>query len=172
MLDSEEPWVSPNAENSESDHPGRRGFVAGIAAATAAAQLPIPADAMPAGGTVPDDFSDIQHVVVVTMENRSFDHMLGWVPNAEAKQSGRIFTNSSGMSFPSYRLPRTWNWFAGDPDHSYQAGRVCYANGAMNGFLLTETIVVGNLAAAFQDDPFPLGYFTRDRLPFYAGAAD
>jgi phospholipase C len=26
---------------------------------------------------------DIQHVVLVMMENRSFDHLLGWLPNAD-----------------------------------------------------------------------------------------
>ena len=26
--------------------------------------------------------SGIEHIVVVTMENRSFDHFLGWLPNA------------------------------------------------------------------------------------------
>jgi len=27
--------------------------------------------------------SGIEHIVVVMMENRSFDHFLGWLPNAE-----------------------------------------------------------------------------------------
>ena len=31
--------------------------------------------------------SGIEHIVVVTMENRSFDHFLGWLPNADGKQS-------------------------------------------------------------------------------------
>jgi phospholipase C len=26
--------------------------------------------------------SGIEHIVVVMMENRSFDHLLGWLPNA------------------------------------------------------------------------------------------
>ena len=30
--------------------------------------------------------SRIEHVAVVTMENRSFDHFLGWLPNAEASR--------------------------------------------------------------------------------------
>jgi len=30
--------------------------------------------------------SRIDHVVVVTMENRSFDHFLGWLPNAMASR--------------------------------------------------------------------------------------
>src|SRR3546814_3907822 len=30
--------------------------------------------------------SGIEHIVVVTMENRSFDHMLGWVPGANRSE--------------------------------------------------------------------------------------
>ena len=32
--------------------------------------------------TVAPASSGIEHVVVVMMENRSFDHMLGWLPTA------------------------------------------------------------------------------------------
>ena len=32
--------------------------------------------------------SGIDHIVVVMMENRSFDHLLGWLPNADAMQAG------------------------------------------------------------------------------------
>ncbi|MGB8004424.1 MAG: alkaline phosphatase family protein, partial [Gaiellaceae bacterium] len=32
--------------------------------------------------------SGIEHVVVVMMENRSFDHLLGWLPHADGKQAG------------------------------------------------------------------------------------
>jgi len=30
--------------------------------------------------------SGIEHIVVVTMENRSFDHFLGWLPNADGRR--------------------------------------------------------------------------------------
>ena len=30
--------------------------------------------------------SGIEHIVVVMMENRSFDHLLGWLPNANGMQ--------------------------------------------------------------------------------------
>ncbi len=68
-------------------HPSRRGLLQGfglaagtgvaIAAAfaqspaAAASSLPVPA------------FSGIEHVVVLMMENRSFDHFLGWLPGAD-----------------------------------------------------------------------------------------
>jgi len=31
---------------------------------------------------------DIQHIVLVMMENRSFDHFLGWAPGADGEQAG------------------------------------------------------------------------------------
>ena len=31
--------------------------------------------------------SQIKHIVVVMMENRSFDHFLGWLPNAVGVQA-------------------------------------------------------------------------------------
>src|SRR6266550_5070620 len=48
--------------------------------------LPIPAN------------SGIEHIVVVTMENRSFDHFLGWLPNADGRQAGLTFVDSAGVS--------------------------------------------------------------------------
>ena len=39
----------------------------------------------------PPSRSGIEHVVVVMMENRSFDHLLGWLPNAHGKQEGLTY---------------------------------------------------------------------------------
>ncbi len=36
----------------------------------------------------PPEDSGIEHIVVVMMENRSFDHLLGWLPNADGMQAG------------------------------------------------------------------------------------
>jgi phospholipase C len=35
----------------------------------------------------PPAASGIDHVVVVMMENRSFDHFLGWLPGADGRQA-------------------------------------------------------------------------------------
>src|SRR5664280_248606 len=48
--------------------------------------------------------SGIEHVIVVTMENRSFDHFLGWLPNAVGKQSGLSFVDKAGVSHASHSL--------------------------------------------------------------------
>jgi phospholipase C len=39
----------------------------------------------------------IQHIVVVMMENRSFDHLLGWLPNADGTQAGLQFPDKNGV---------------------------------------------------------------------------
>jgi phospholipase C len=46
-----------------------------VSPATSANSLPMPGQ------------SGIQHVIVVMMENRSFDHFFGWFPNAEVNRS-------------------------------------------------------------------------------------
>src|SRR5258708_8743524 len=48
--------------------------------------------------------SGIEHIVVVTMENRSFDHFLGWLPNADGKQAGLTFADSAGVSHATHSL--------------------------------------------------------------------
>jgi phospholipase C len=40
----------------------------------------------------------IDHVIVVMMENRSFDHLLGWRPNAEGRQAGLTYLDPDGAA--------------------------------------------------------------------------
>ena len=51
----------------------------------------------------PED-SGIDHIVVVMMENRSFDHMLGWVPGADGRQAGLKFPDKAGRQIDSFHL--------------------------------------------------------------------
>jgi phospholipase C len=53
--------------------------------------------------TAPDQ-SGINHIVVVTMENRSFDHFLGWLPGANGKQAGLSYVDPNGVSHSTYPL--------------------------------------------------------------------
>src|SRR5262247_4851179 len=48
--------------------------------------------------------SCIEHIVVVMMENRSFDHFLGWLPNAEGMQAGLTYSDSSGIQHQTHAL--------------------------------------------------------------------
>src|SRR5262245_54915989 len=39
----------------------------------------------------------IEHVVLVMMENRSFDHFLGWLPGADGRQMGLSYPDRAGV---------------------------------------------------------------------------
>jgi len=105
--------------------------------------------------------SGIDHIVLVTMENRSFDHFLGWLPNANGIQSGLSFSDTLGNTFPTYQLTDYQGCGHADPDHSYVGGRVQYDGGKCDGFLKT----------APPGDTFPIGYYTQSDLAFLGQAA-
>src|SRR5689334_4238821 len=151
----------------------RREFIAGAAAA-AAGGLVLPgcgndntvtatSPAM-AGGALPNPAdAGFDHVVVVMMENRSFDHFMGWVPGADGVQAGVTLKDSNGDSHDSFDLaPSYQNCDLADPDHTYAGGRTEIDDGKMDGFLLTQP----------PGDKFPIGYYTADSLPFFKGCAD
>src|SRR5262245_62605898 len=46
--------------------------------------------------------SGIDHVVLLMMENRSFDHMLGWLPNADGQQAGLTYLDSSNVAHSTH----------------------------------------------------------------------
>ncbi|MGS0754688.1 alkaline phosphatase family protein [Roseateles sp. GG27B] len=112
--------------------------------------------------------SGIDHVIVVTMENRSFDHFFGWVPGANGRQSGLTFTDAYGQTRSSFALAADPSYgYQGcghaDPDHSYVGGRTQFNGGRCDGWLKTPGIANGDL--------FPIGYYTQNDLPFFAGCA-
>src|SRR5215510_15340338 len=99
--------------------------------------------------------SGIDHIVVVMMENRSFDHLFGWIRSAKGKQAGLVFKDANGISHATHHLaPDFTGCGHPDPDHSYAGGRIQYANKKMDGFLV-DTV----------NDDYALGYYTEpDRL--------
>jgi phospholipase C len=105
--------------------------------------------------------SGVDHIVLVTMENRSFDHFLGWLPSANGIQGGLSFADTLGNTFPTYQLTDYQGCGHADPDHSYDGGRVQYDGGKCDGFLQT----------APPGDTFPIGYYTQSDLAFLGQAA-
>src|SRR6185295_11594950 len=64
--------------------------------------------------------SGIEHVVLVTMENRSFDHLLGWHPTADGQQAGLSYPDEAGVLQPTHALaPDFQGCGHPDPDHSW-----------------------------------------------------
>ena len=143
----------------------RRDFLrraAGASVAALSTTLPeSKAQAQPSGSALPSPASSgIEHIVVVMMENRSFDHLLGWMPNANGRQAGLSYPDNNGNLQPTHRL----NYYVGcshpDPDHSYAGGRSEYDGGKMDGWLRTST-----------NDSFSIGYYEEADLPLFGTLA-
>jgi phospholipase C len=127
------------------------GGAAGAALGRAgAAELTRPAEPLPRPAQ-----SGIDHVVVLVMENRSFDHFLGWVPGADGRQAGLVYRDDHGRAHHTHHLTTRQGCGFRDPGHSYGAGRVQYNKGRCDGF------------ARGGNDDFALGYYTKADLPFY-----
>jgi phospholipase C len=109
----------------------------------------------------PPSLSGIQHIVVVMMENRSFDHLLGWLPNANGRQDGLQYTDDDGSVLSTMPLrPDFQGCSHPDPDHSWTGGRVELNGGAMDGFL-----------RAGMNDAFSIGYYEERDRPFFGAFA-
>jgi phospholipase C len=104
--------------------------------------------------------SGIEHVIVVMMENRSFDHFLGWLPHADGKQAGLSYADPQGKSHATYHQSQFNGCGFTDPDHSYEGGRLQYNGGKMDGFL-SDT----------ANDTFAVGYYTAKDRPFMSRLA-
>ena len=53
------------------------------------------------------DASGIEHIVVLMMENRSFDHMLGWLDGADGRQRGLRYLDTVAKHIGPIRSHRT-----------------------------------------------------------------
>ena len=116
-----------------------------------------------AGGPLPDpQSSGIEHVVVLMMENRSFDHYFGWLGalGADGIQAGLSYPDPTGKLHPTYHLQTPQGCGFNDPDHSYDGGRIEYNGGACDGWLLDK-----------ENDILCIGYYEAADLSFYANAA-
>jgi len=112
-------------------------------------------------GVLPSpELSGIEHVVVVMMENRSFDHMLGWLPNANGRQAGLTYLDNNGNPQPTERLDFYVGCSHPDPNHTYAGGRTEIDGGKMDGWLRTGA-----------NDSFSIGYYEEADLPLFAALA-
>jgi phospholipase C len=137
----------------------RRGFL-GTAAAAALSAQPLTRHALELGTKLPAPHkSGIDHVIVVMMENRSFDHMLGWLPGADGKQAGLTYSDKSGVAHATFPLaPDFQGCSYKDPDHTYAGARVEWNNGACDGWLRAN-------------DLWSIGYYRQQDLPFLGKVA-
>jgi phospholipase C len=111
----------------------------------------------------PNGSHGIRHVVILMMENRSFDHFLGWLPGAVGRHDLTFVSAVDGNTYPNYPLaPDFQGCGYSDPDHSWEGWLVQHNGGKMNGFLQRPTTPPDNpgvtRAAA---NTFPIGYYTN-----------
>jgi phospholipase C len=105
----------------------------------------------------------IEHVIIVTQENRSFDHYYGKLsasgqPDAEGWPAG--FTNPDKSGAPIAPMHLSSPCLPLDPPHQGAAMTAGYAGGAMSGF-------VKSAAVSGSDGHFAMGYYDATDLPFY-----
>jgi phospholipase C len=139
----------------------RRDFVAQMAAATGVGLLGCSDPSDPGDGDpIVPEAGTLEHVIVVTMENRSFDHLLGWVPGVNGRPAGLSYKDRNGVSHSPHHLTRFDSCGLADPIHSFEGGRQEYNNGALDGWL-----------TAGSNDLYAIGYYEGADLPFLGKAA-
>ncbi|HUN50146.1 MAG TPA: alkaline phosphatase family protein [Candidatus Sulfotelmatobacter sp.] len=160
--------------------PVRRRLIQGSAAAALAVLggMPRPAAAAdPASAKL----SDIDHIIILMKENRSFDHYFGSLAGvrgfddatALSLAGGRsVFHQPDEMHRDGYILPfrldtrRTNAQRLHDLNHDWGPQHAAWNNGAMDNW------IAAHRAADGASGPLTMGYHTREDLPFYYALAD
>jgi phospholipase C len=139
----------------------RRGLVAGPA------ERPRP-DLDPGTDLLPK----IKHIVVLMMENHSYDNYLGTLagrgeglPVDDSGVPNAVNKLSDGREFTSWHLPST-SQTAGNPTQTWNASHIADADDNCGGF---AEAVFKTVKGA--DPAVPMGYWTEADLPFYHGLA-
>jgi phospholipase C len=101
-------------------------------------------------------------VVVLMMENRSFDHLLGWLPRSDGRQAGLSFRDKRRALHSTFKLsPDFQGCRSHDPRHDWLSVKRQYNGGRCNGWLVTAPL----------GETFPIGYYTEADVPITARLA-
>jgi phospholipase C len=107
---------------------------------------------------------EIDHFVVLMMENRSFDHYFGWLAEAADAVQQQSFPDPSGQQVPTRHFSTLGSGgveYKGcghpDPGHGWESGRA--------------QLLGGFLAPGSGNDVYALTYFNRGELGFVHEAA-
>jgi phospholipase C len=204
----EDPGSTPGTDHRSTDRPGsgptRRAFVVGGAAIGAAgalgarparptraqARLIEQAASVQASGQA--SLSDIEHVVILMQENRSFDHYFGTMSSVRGFSDPAVPTQTvGGRTYPifdqfGYRPgtgpdpsgylqpfnlkndPPTVNGeTTNDIDHTWPTQHLSWNNGALDSFISAHLTADGT-----ENAPVTMGYYTSKELAFYFALAD
>ena len=119
------------------------------------------------------NLAKIEHIVVLMLENRSFDHMLGYLSleggrsDIEGPSAG-VSNAAAGTDYPVAHLTSTHvpdpKW---DPDHSSKATDLQIGDGKMDGFAESyrQTLIARQVAN--PDPGLVMGYYNATDLPVY-----
>ena len=115
----------------------------------------------------------IEHIVVLMLENRSFDHMLGYL----SLEGGRtdidglaagMSNTARGKTYPVAHEPATHipdpSW---DPDHSGAATALQIGDGRMDGFAESFARTLDSRKVAEPDPGMVMRYHNASQLPVY-----
>src|SRR4051794_41035939 len=103
----------------------------------------------------------IDTFVVLMMENRSFDHYLGWMPEADGRQAGLSYVDKTGKRFSTQPLTGEFQGCGHpDPDHGWTGGRTQLNGGKCDGFLRSG-----------DNDIFSISYYKEGDLGFIQDCA-
>jgi phospholipase C len=112
----------------------------------------------------------VDHIVILMLENRSFNHMLGYL----SLEGGRgdvdglqaEFANQhNGRSYPIHHLESTA--IADDPDHSASAVDQQIGGGKMNGFVTSFADALSRRSGQDADPGRVMGYYNGLDVPVY-----
>lgn len=122
---------------------------------------------LPFPGLLPgtDTLPQIEHIVVLMLENHSFDNILGMLGRGDGFKLGHdglpLATNpyGNGQTQHAFEMPTTCQLPA-RPSQEWEASHVQYANGHLNGFVESTS------------GPVAMGYWTGKSLPFTYALAE
>ena len=112
----------------------------------------------------------VEHIVVLMLENRSFDHMLGYLSLEGARSDidglrAEFANEHNGRRYPIYHLDTTA--IADDPDHSAASVDLQIGGGAMNGFVTSFADTLARRGIKDGDPARVMGYYSAPDVPVY-----
>jgi len=115
------------------------------------------------GGISDPEKAPFDTVVVLMMENRSFDHLLGWMDGVDGQQAGLEYPDLQGVMIPTTALGNdTQGCALKDPAHGWEAMATHFNGGKCDGWMQTQN----------TGDRFPIGYYEQAQVPIMAALAD
>ncbi len=114
--------------------------------------------------------ANVEHIIVLCMENRSFDHYLGSLkflegrPDLDGLNGDETNLDQQGNVIPVYHLT---NYTPEDPPHEWDEVHAQWNGGANDGFVIEHQIKHGD---AIKQEV--MGYHVRDDLPVTYALAD